>query len=201
MTQTSTYQLGRVFNLLSSDVMFFSYIQAGAGNDATQTIVIVAAPWTLGWSNSPRARPQIMKDKSGVGVALWDNMRKLDWQVTKARRDPESLPWKPRLLRLAWSCWPWLCGKSVVDSQLRLTFDETLLIATVPPFKHSHHTASSCRANVGLTMCSIVGYSHATVIMHNYAVLNWVSYMMEFLGAAWKATILVLGDWLKFETL
>ena len=48
MTHTSTKQPGRVFNLLSLDVMVLSDIQAGAGNDATQTIIIVAAPRSLG---------------------------------------------------------------------------------------------------------------------------------------------------------
>ena len=149
--------------------MFFSYIQAGAGNDATQTIVIVAAPWTLGWSNSPRARPQIMKRCRRCIVRQHEKTRLTGDQGTERpwifAMETEAVA--AGLIMLAVVVWKVCSGLSAANQTL--TFDETLLIATVPPFKHSQHTASSCRANVGLTMCSIVGYSHATVILHNYA--------------------------------
>lgn len=95
------------------------------------------------------------------------------------------------LIMLGVVVWKVCSGLSAANQTL--TFDETLLITTVQvPLKRSQHTASSCRANVGI-LCSIVGYSHATLCGAKLSFIHdrvpWCSN-----DQVWKATIFVDGD-------
>lgn len=129
-------------------------------------------------------------------MKTWESMRKtgdqgIEWPWIFA---VETEAVAAGLIMLGVVVWKVCSGLSAANQTL--TFDETLLITSVP-LKHSQRTASSCRANVGI-MCSIVGYSHATLCS---AKLSFIQDRVPWCSndQVWKATIFVLGDWSEFE--